>query len=72
MVAGGYDAIWLLVTDVQSECPGSTVVKKVEDLWANWKEMDVSPLGAGESRTGGARVENAEVVSSLMEALARG
>jgi hypothetical protein len=57
------------VIDVQSEGSGSIVVNKVEDLWANWKEMDISPLGVSESRTGGVRVEYAEAVPGLMEAL---
>jgi phosphomevalonate kinase len=70
--AGGYDAIWLLVADMHSRDSNSGVVKRVEDLWESWKDMDVSPLGAGESTTGGARVEHAETVPGLIEALASG
>ena len=59
------------MTDAESDGAGPTVVNKVEGVWANWKEMDVSPLGTGESRTGGARVEHVEAVPGLTEALTR-
>lgn len=50
----------------------SPVVSAVEDLWGGWKEMNVSPLGATESRNDGVRVEFAEEVPGLTEALKRG
>lgn len=68
-LAGGYDAIWLLVIDTKSEGMASAVGANVEALWGGWKEMNVSPLGAAESRTGGVRVEAVDVVPGLREAL---
>lgn len=71
-LAGGYDAIWLLLIDTESEGTSSPIVTAVEEIWGGWTEMNVSPLGASESRSGGARVEHAETVPGLMEALRRG
>ncbi|KAF8313104.1 Phosphomevalonate kinase [Clavulina sp. PMI_390] len=76
--AGGYDAIWLLLIDTESVVPTeqggvktSSTLDAVEALWAGWKEMNVSPLGASESRTGGVCVEFPENVPGLMDALKR-
>lgn len=74
-LAGGYDAIWLLIIDTKSQgeelAMSSEVGRKVEELWSGWKEMNVSPLGASESRTGGARIEKIDSVEGLREALKR-
>ncbi|GJJ06064.1 hypothetical protein Clacol_000252 [Clathrus columnatus] len=61
--AGGYDAIWLLVIDVES------AVTKVEHLWKDWTELDVSPLSAVESRGDGVRVEELENVRGLIDVM---
>jgi phosphomevalonate kinase len=43
-LAGGYDAIYLIVITPSSE---DTTIKPVEDLWISWKHMSVRPLSKG-------------------------
>ncbi|EIW69267.1 hypothetical protein TREMEDRAFT_43897 [Tremella mesenterica DSM 1558] len=61
--AGGYDAIVLLVLDHPE------VIGRVEDIWEGWTEMSVCPLSARQS-DGGLRVEDADQVPGLKQALA--
>jgi phosphomevalonate kinase len=45
--AGGYDAIYLLVVDVDAPTEGgkaSDTISQVESLWQGWKELSVCPL----------------------------
>ena len=59
-IAGGYDAIFLLVVD------DGHVIKGVESLWATWEEMSVCPLSAKQS-DGGLQVEEASYVQGLRD-----
>ncbi|KAK7062927.1 phosphomevalonate kinase [Paramarasmius palmivorus] len=61
--AGGYDAIYLLVLDTPS------VVQGVDNLWAGYEELGVSPLNAVESKRKGVRVEVLDAVKGLGEAI---
>ncbi|KAL1408266.1 phosphomevalonate kinase [Vanrija albida] len=62
--AGGYDAIWVLCVD------DPAVITTVEDVWASWTEMSVSPLSARQS-DGGLQRESAGQVRGLAAALFR-
>ncbi|WVQ77613.1 phosphomevalonate kinase [Cryptococcus sp. DSM 104548] len=62
--AGGYDALYLLTIDHPAP------LTAIDDLWANWKEMDVCPLACAQS-DGGLRGEKLDGVKGLKEALAR-
>ena len=65
-LAGGYDAIWLLVIESPSEEEANAaIVSAVEKVWLGWKEMNVSPLAAVESRESGAREESVASVLGL-------
>jgi hypothetical protein len=39
-VAGGFDAIYLLIVDL----PSANVLERVQSLWASYTEISVSPL----------------------------
>ncbi|ODN73074.1 phosphomevalonate kinase [Cryptococcus amylolentus CBS 6039] len=62
--AGGYDALYLLTIDHPAP------LTAIDDLWANWNEMDVCPLGCAQS-DGGLRGEDVGEVKGLVEALGR-
>lgn len=62
--AGGYDAIWVLCVD------DPAVITTVEDVWASWTEMSVSPLSARQS-DGGLQAEEEGAVRGLTDALKR-
>ena len=64
LIAGGYDAIYLLVIDSES------VMSKVEGVFLRWSEMSVCPLSASQS-DGGLKNESVEHVRGLREALSR-
>ena len=67
LVAGGYDAIWLLVFDPE-ECPElDRPSTRVEGVWSTYKELSVSPLLASESVAKGARVEELDGIPGLRE-----
>ncbi|KAI3604033.1 phosphomevalonate kinase [Moniliophthora roreri] len=61
--AGGYDAVWLLVFDT------SSVVEGIDQLWAGYTELSVSPLSAAESKAKGVRVERLSDIKGLEEAV---
>jgi len=67
--AGGYDAIWLLIFEPQQTPSGVLLpVKRVENLWASWTEVEVSPLSATESiLSQGVRLEKLEEVAGLSD-----
>jgi hypothetical protein len=46
VVAGGYDAIYVLVVDPPDSTPadGPSIAEQVRLLWSNWKSLSVSPL----------------------------
>lgn len=67
-LAGGYDAIWLLVLEGQSG-DGKSPSDLVQDTWSSWTELSVSPLSAVESRGGGVRLEELAAVSGLQDIL---
>jgi len=62
--AGGYDAIWLFVLETQSSTDQSPI-DSLQELWSTWTELSVSPLTAVESRGGGVRLEQLDVVPGL-------
>ena len=68
MLAGGYDAIWLLVCDPEDPSPEIAPYKRVQHVWTKYEELDVSPLLARESKLKGARVEKMEDIKGLEQA----
>lgn len=46
VVAGGYDAIYVLAVDMPGSTPadGPSTAEQVRLLWSNWKSLSVSPL----------------------------
>ncbi|KAF9012325.1 phosphomevalonate kinase [Cyathus striatus] len=69
--AGGYDAIWLLVLNPISCAPDQTPQQRIEYVWQNYKDLDVSPLSATESLAKGARVEHLDGIPGLKVAIAK-
>jgi phosphomevalonate kinase len=67
--AGGYDAIWLLVCDPIDCSPDQHPTERVEHVWSNYKDLDVSPLSTSESTISGSRLEKLEDVPGLKEAV---
>ncbi|EJD03368.1 Phosphomevalonate kinase [Fomitiporia mediterranea MF3/22] len=71
---GGYDAFWLLVFDPRTKDitdAANTPQSRVERVWAEWKDLDVSPLCATESSGEGLRRERVDSVPGLAEVLER-
>ncbi|KAJ3570366.1 hypothetical protein NP233_g4457 [Leucocoprinus birnbaumii] len=68
--AGGYDAIWLLVCDPVDCSPDQRPTERIEHVWSNYKELNVSPLSASESTARGSRLEKLEDVLGLKDAVA--
>ena len=68
MLAGGYDAIWLLVCDPEDPSPEIAPYKRVQHVWTKYEELDVSPLLARESKLKGARIEKMEDIKGLEKA----
>lgn len=67
VLAGGYDAVWLLVFDPK-DCPQTELPStRVEGVWSHYTDLSVSPLLASESVAKGVRVENLEVIPGLKE-----
>ncbi|KAF9460694.1 phosphomevalonate kinase [Collybia nuda] len=63
--AGGYDAIWLLVCDPVDASPDKHPIERVERVWSEYKDLNVSPLSVVESLSGGARIEVLEKITGL-------
>ncbi|KAF7321306.1 Phosphomevalonate kinase [Mycena kentingensis (nom. inval.)] len=68
--AGGYDALWLLVFDSET-LTGEKPVHRIENVWAGYTKLDVSPLSAVESMAKGARVEEPASIPGLEAAIAK-
>lgn len=67
-IAGGYDAIWLLVCDPpQDESTSQKPLGRIEDVWRTYTDLDVSPLSSIESIAKGARIERLEDIPGLGE-----
>ncbi|KAF7288656.1 Ferrochelatase, mitochondrial [Mycena chlorophos] len=66
--AGGYDALWLLVLEPQA---ASKPVSVIENVWATYTKLGVSPLSAVESMAKGARLENIADIPGLQAAISR-
>ncbi|KDQ21739.1 hypothetical protein BOTBODRAFT_168955 [Botryobasidium botryosum FD-172 SS1] len=66
--AGGYDAVYVLVL-APPEAGAQTPADRVEQVWQGWKELDVSPLAAEESREKGVRLEQLSDVKGLKRVL---
>lgn len=65
VLAGGYDAIWLLVLDPVDASPDKHPIERVERVWSEYKDLAVSPLSVVESLAGGARIEDLEKITGL-------
>lgn len=65
IIAGGYDAIWLLVFEPGVE--GTSPLQRVEKVWSTYTALDVSPLSSEESVAKGARVERLEEIPGLRD-----
>jgi phosphomevalonate kinase len=68
VIAGGYDAIWLLVIDPGEES-GVSPASLVEKVWLGWQEMTVTPLMAEESNKRGIQLEDFNAVPGLQDAV---
>lgn len=68
-LAGGYDALWLLVLDPEGVAPEEHPAFRVERVWGTWKALDVSPLSATESVAKGCRIEDIDAIPGLAAAL---
>lgn len=71
-VAGGYDAIWLLVLDVDGDAEagvGGVPSDRIQEVWRSWKGLDVSPLLASESMEKGIHVEDLASVKGLADTI---
>lgn len=69
LLAGGYDAIWVLVCDPESCDPDQSPLERVEHTWDNYKELKVSPLSSKESKAKGIRLESVDDVPCLKNLL---
>ncbi|THV05033.1 phosphomevalonate kinase [Dendrothele bispora CBS 962.96] len=69
-LAGGYDAVWLLVCEPSDSQPDRLPRDRIEHAWSNYRELSVSPLLAVESMAKGARAENIDEIKGLREAVA--
>ena len=70
LLAGGYDAIWLLVCDLVSCAPDQSPLERIEYHWSKYTDLNVSPLSAQESFARGARLESFDSVPGLKAAAA--
>ncbi|TFK54229.1 phosphomevalonate kinase [Heliocybe sulcata] len=70
-LAGGYDAVWLLVCDPAGLEYEQKPVYRVGRIWHTWKHLVVTPLSASESTAKGVRlIENIDEVPGLKAATA--
>lgn len=69
--AGGYDAVFLLVTnpDTTTLPQTSSVIKDVEALWLNYTELRVSPLDCGADQGGLRHYVDSTSVKGLHDAI---
>ncbi|KAJ3735703.1 phosphomevalonate kinase [Lentinula guzmanii] len=65
--AGGYDAVWVLMCEPEQCWPDQWPRERIEYLWSNYTELDVSPLSAVESMAKGVRLENIDQIKGLKE-----
>lgn len=68
-IAGGYDAIWLLVCDPVETSPDIRPLERVEYVWSEYTALNVSPLSVVESLAGGTRVEDLDAIQGLKKAI---
>jgi phosphomevalonate kinase len=68
-LAGGYDALWLLVCDPVDCSPDPRPSDRVERLWSTYTDLDVSPLSAMESTAKGSRIEDLDAIPGLKYAV---
>lgn len=69
LIAGGYDAIWVLVCDPESCNPDQSPLERVEHIWNNYKDSNVSPLSSKESLAKGIRLESVDDIPGLKNLL---
>lgn len=69
--AGGYDAIWLLVCSPPGLPYEQQPLRRVESVWSNFSESNVTPLLAQESVAKGACVVQLDKIPGLREAIQR-
>ncbi|KAJ3865451.1 phosphomevalonate kinase [Lentinula novae-zelandiae] len=65
--AGGYDAVWLLMCEPEQCRPDQWPRERIEHVWTNYTELNVSPLSAVESMAKGARLEFIDKIKGLRE-----
>ncbi|KAJ4497135.1 phosphomevalonate kinase [Lentinula lateritia] len=65
--AGGYDAVWLLMCEPEQCRPDQWPRERIEHVWTNYTELNVSPLSAVESMAKGARLEIIDKIKGLRE-----
>ena len=62
-IAGGFDAVWLLVCEPPEDTPGLPPLPRVERLWMDFP--GVAPLLAQESKAQGVTLERLDDVPGL-------
>lgn len=67
VIAGGYDAVWLLMCEPEQCRPDQWPRERIEHVWTNYTELNVSPLSAVESMAKGARLEIIDKIKGLRE-----
>jgi hypothetical protein len=70
ILAGGYDALWVLVVDV----PGLSLpspAQKIDLLWQSWDAMSLCPLNARAEPSGGLKIETVEEIAGLESLILR-
>ncbi|EIN11828.1 Phosphomevalonate kinase [Punctularia strigosozonata HHB-11173 SS5] len=66
--AGGYDAVWLLVLE-PPQTADQLPFRRIERVWSTWKDLNVSPLSAIESKAKGIHLEDIDQVNGLRQAI---
>jgi phosphomevalonate kinase len=62
-IAGGFDAVWLLVCEPPEDTPGIPPLPRIERLWQSFP--GVAPLLAQESKARGVTLERIDDVPGL-------
>lgn len=68
-LAGGFDAIWLLVLDPVDSSTDEAPSARVDRTWANYTALKVTPLSAKESVDSGVRIEESSTIKGFVEAI---
>jgi phosphomevalonate kinase len=68
-IAGGFDAVWLLVCEPPEDTPGIPPLARIDRIWTT-SFAGVAPMLAQESKAQGVAIENLDTVPGLASAVA--